>query len=455
MDENNEKWQSVIDTFKELLSTVEYTTWFKSLKFVKVDNNNIYLEVKNDVVRKLLNKRYHDLILETISLFFGDNYNYVINLAENQPISNVDFNKNQSNNMSINSSNLFKNNNNYDSNLNNKFTFDSFIVGGSNKLAFDASMNVASNPGNTYNPLYIYGNVGLGKTHLMQAIGNYIKENMQDKKVLYVSSEKFLSDFLQAVRFQKDTSQFREKYRNVDVLLIDDIQFFINKPETQEEFFHTFNELYDDNKQIILTSDKAPQEIDNLEERLKSRFEMGLVVDIQSPNIETRMAIINEKANLFDSSVTIPNEVVEFIAEGIPSNVRKLEGAVNKIIMYSKMTMAPISISLAKEALKDIINQKPSTLNISYIQDVVSNYYGLTSDDLKAKKRSKEIANARQVAMYLSRKLTDESFPRIGEEFGRDHSTVIHAYDKVDEDIKTSKEFKETIDLLVSKLKSI
>lgn len=457
MDENLEKWQLALDTFKEIVAQVEYATWFKSLKFIKVEDNNIFLEVKNDVVRKLLNKRYNDLILDTIHTIYNENFTYTILLQDTKdvnkensaPSSNIN-----SNNNTNNIGSLLKNN--FESGLNNKFTFDSYVVGGSNKLAYDASYRVANEPGFIYNPLYIYGDVGLGKTHLMQSIGNFIKENNPDKKVLYVTSEKFLSDFLDAVRFQKDTSEFRNKYRKADVLLVDDIQFFSGKSETQEEFFNTFNALTDLNKQIILTSDKPPQQIDNIDERLKSRFEMGLIVDIQSPSIDTRMAIINEKASQIDKDLTLPNDVVEFIADGIPTNVRRLEGAVQKLIAYHKLVNQPYTIQLAKEALKDLINQKPSTITISYIQEVVSQFYGLTIEDLKSAKRSKEIAYARQIAMYFSRKLTDTSFPKIGDEFGKkDHSTVMHAYEKIETDIKSSKEFKETIDLLYDKIKSI
>ena len=446
MDENLELWNMTIDTIKEFISNVEFQTWFKPTKFIKAENNVVYIEVKNDIVKKLLVKRYNDLILDTIHTVFGENFTYSVSLSQKQDVPSISENFAKENSYSLKPE--------FESNLNPKFTFESYVVGGSNKLAYDASARVATEPGEIYNPLYIYGNVGLGKTHLMQAIGNFIKENTPEKKVLYVTSEKFLSDFLQAVRVQKDTTEFRNKYRCADVLLVDDIQFFVNKQETQEEFFNTFNALTDLNKQIILTSDKPPQQINDIDERLKSRFEMGLIVDIQSPTLETRMAIIKEKASNIDKTIDIPDEVVEFIADGIPSNVRRLEGAVQKLLAYSKLTKKEISLVTAKEALKDMINKKPTTINIEYIQDIVSEYFGLTVDDLKAKKKSKEIANARQIAMFLSRKLTDESFPKIGQEFGgRDHSTVIHAYDKIESDMKSSKEFKETIDLLESKIK--
>ena len=443
MEDYNDKWQLTLDTFKELLPALDYNTWFQNLTFTKVESNIVYLEVKKDVVKTYLMRKYEDFISDTIKTIFGEQYDFIINIY-------VKLENNEEINLKTS---MFTQNSNDESNLNSKFTFDSYVVGGSNKFAFDASVNVANSPGETYNPLYLYGDVGLGKTHLMQAIGNFIKDNSPNKRVLYVSSEKFLSDFLKAVRFEKNTSSFREKYRSVDVLLIDDIQFFINKPETQEEFFHTFNALYEENKQIILTSDKPPQQIDNLEERLKSRFEMGLVADIQTPNLETRMAIIKEKSYQIDKTIDFPNDVVEFIADGITSNVRRLEGAVQKVIAYSKLTNSKITINLAKEALKDLINQKPSQITIGYIQEVVASFCNLTSDDLKAKKRSKDIALTRQIAMFLSRKLTDTSYPKIGEEFGgRDHTTVLHACSKIEQDINSSKEFREKIELLEQKI---
>lgn len=448
MDNNDERWQMVIETFQDLLPDLVYKTWFKNLTLAKIENNIVYLQVNNSTVRNLLNSKHNIFIRDTIQAIYGDEYNYEIILAEGvkevHPINKEDNNSKPKVNRELTS-------------LRPDFTFDSYIVGDSNRLAYSAAMNVSNNPGFSYNPLFIYGGSGLGKTHLMHAIGNYIIDNDPSKKVLYVTSEKFLSDFMNAVRFDGDINTFKSKYRNVDVLLIDDIQFFSGKKETIEEFFHTFNDLYDGNKQIVLTADKPPQELEDLPERLITRFKSGLSADIQSPNLETRMGIVNEKAKQYieknDPSVIFPDEVIEFVADAFKSNIREIEGAVKKVILYSKLSNNGINVLLAKEALKDLITNKPSTITIPYIQEVISNYYGFTPDDLKAKKRTKEIVLARQVAIYLSRELTDESTTKIGDEFGkRDHSTIIYAVDKIEDDCKTSNEFREQIEILKSKI---
>ena len=451
MDNNDERWQMVVETFQELLSDIVYKTWFKNLTLSKIENNVVYLQVNNNIVRNLLNSKHKNFILETIRAIYGEEYSYEIILSEGikeiQPIEKID----RTEKLKISRE---------QTSLNPNFLFDNFVVGDSNRLAHSAAMNVSNNPGFSFNPLFIYGGSGLGKTHLMHAIGNYIYDNNPTKKILYVTSEKFLSDFMQAVRYDGDINSFKSKYRNVDVLLIDDIQFFKGKKETIEEFFHTFNELYDNNKQIILTADKAPQDLEDIPDRLKTRFKQGIQTDIQSPNLETRMGIVNEKAKQYieknDPNLIFPDDVIEFIAESFKSNIRDIEGSVKKVILYSKLKNENISVTLAKEALKDLINSKPSTITISYIQDVVSTYYGFTPDDLKAKKRTKELALARQVAIFLSRELTDESTIKIGDEFGgRDHSTILHAIDKIEEDCQTSTEFREQVEILKSKIISL
>lgn len=451
MDSNDERWQMVVETFQELLPDLVYKTWFKNLVFSKIENNVVYLQVNNSTVRNLLNSKHKNFILETIQAIYGDEYNYEIILADG--VKEI---KPQYNEVKIERPRISRE----QTSLNQNFTFDSYIVGESNRLAHSAAMNVSNNPGFSYNPLFIYGGSGLGKTHLMHAIGNYIIDNDPTKKVLYVSSEKFLSDFMSAIRFDGDINAFKSKYRNVDVLLIDDIQFFKGKKETIEEFFHTFNELYDNNKQLVLSADKAPQDLEDLPERLITRFKGGLSADIQSPNLETRMGIVNEKAKQYieknDPSLIFPDDVIEFVADAFKSNIREIEGAVQKVILYSKLKNERINVLLAKEALKDMISNKPSTITIPYIQETVSAYYGFTPDDLKAKKKTKDLALARQVAIYLSRELTDESTTKIGDEFGgRDHSTVLHAVDKIEEDCKTSREFNEQIEILKSKIISL
>lgn len=325
-----------------------------------------------------------------------------------------------------------------------KYTFDSFVIGNSNRFAHAASLAVAESPAKAYNPLFIYGGVGLGKTHLMHAIGHYILQNNPNAKVVYVSSEKFTNELINAIKDDKN-EEFRTKYRSVDVLLIDDIQFIAGKERTQEEFFHTFNTLHEANKQIILSSDRPPKEIPTLEDRLRSRFEWGLIADIQAPDFETRMAILKKKADV--EKLNVPNEVMVYIATKIKSNIRELEGALIRIIAYSSLTNREVTVDLATEALKDIISNKQNkSITIDLIQDVVATYFNLRVEDLKSQRRTRNVAYPRQIAMYLSRKLTDMSLPKIGEEFGgRDHTTVIHAYEKISESLNKDESLEHTI----------
>lgn len=335
--------------------------------------------------------------------------------------------------------------------LNPKYTFDSFVIGNSNRFAHAASLAVAESPAKAYNPLFIYGGVGLGKTHLMHAIGHYILQNTPNAKVVYVSSEKFTNELINSIKDDKN-EEFRNKYRNVDVLLIDDIQFIAGKERTQEEFFHTFNALYEADKQIILSSDRPPKEIPTLEDRLRSRFEWGLIADIQAPDFETRIAILKKKADV--ENLDIPNEVMVYIATKIKSNIRELEGALIRIVAYSSLTNREISVDLAAEALKDIISSEQNKqITIELIQDIVCNYFNLKIQELKSSRRTRNIAFPRQIAMYLSRKLTDMSLPKIGEEFGgRDHTTVIHAYEKISNILKKDESLRNVIDDLNKKI---
>lgn len=335
--------------------------------------------------------------------------------------------------------------------LNPKYTFDSFVIGNSNRFAHAASLAVAESPAKAYNPLFVYGGVGLGKTHLMHAIGHYILQNNPKSKVVYVSSEKFTNELINSIKDDKNV-EFRNKYRNVDVLLIDDIQFIAGKDATQQEFFHTFNALHEANKQIILSSDRPPKEIPTLEDRLRSRFEWGLIADIQPPDFETRIAILKKKADV--EGLNIPHDVMVYIATKIKSNIRELEGALIRITAYSSLTNKEISVDLAAEALKDIISNKPSKqVTIDLIQDVVANYYNLRVEDFKSQRRTRNVAYPRQIAMYLCRKLTDTSLPKIGEEFGgRDHTTVIHAYEKISEALKEDEALQEAINEITKKI---
>ena len=339
-------------------------------------------------------------------------------------------------------------------NLNPRYTFDTFVVGANNNLAHAASLAVAESPGEIYNPLFIYGGVGLGKTHLMHSIAHFILKNNPKAKILYVTSEKFTNELIDAIRNKNNisTTEFREKYRNNDVLLIDDIQFIIGKESTQEEFFHTFNALYESKKQIIISSDKPPKEIETLEERLRSRFEWGLTVDIQSPDYETRMAILRKKEEL--EGYNIDNEVIKYIATNIKSNIRELEGALTKIVALSKLNKKEITIELAEEALKDLISPgEIKTITPEYIVSMVAEQYEVSPEEIISQKRSRNIARPRQVVMYLCRNMLNIPLQEVGRALGgRDHTTIMHGVDKITEELKTDPSLQNTIDILKKKL---
>jgi chromosomal replication initiator protein len=337
------------------------------------------------------------------------------------------------------------------SQLNPKYTFQTFVIGPGNRFAHAASLAVAAQPANTYNPLFIYGGVGLGKTHLMHAIGHYVKEQNPESRICYISSEKFTNEFINGI-VSGNVEPFRNRYRSVDVLLIDDIQFLAKKEGTQEEFFHTFNALHELHKQIIISSDRPPKEIPFLEDRLRSRFEWGLITDVQPPDLETRIAILRKKAIADNLDVT--NEVLYYIADQVANNIRELEGALIRVVAYSTMLNQPITIDLALEALKNLVApNQPKVIGIPDIQQVVGNYYQLRIEDLKSKKRTKTIAYPRQIAMYLSRELTDSSLPKIGEDFGgRDHTTVIHAHEKISRMLNNDQELEQVIMELKNRL---
>lgn len=335
--------------------------------------------------------------------------------------------------------------------LSPRYTFDTFVVGSGNQFAHAASLAAASKPAAVYNPLFLYGGVGLGKTHLMQAIGHYVIQHHPGLHVVYASSERFTNDLINSLQ-TKSMVDFRQRYRNVDVLLIDDIQFVAGKESTQEEFFHTFNALYQANKQIVISSDRPPKEIPTLEDRLRSRFEWGLTADLQAPDIETRVAILRQKA--FSEGFAAPDEVLDFIATNVQSNIRELEGALNRVIAFATLHKAPVSIDIATEALKEILSgAKPRPVTIPSIQEIVASHFGTKIADMKGKRRSRAVAFPRQVAMYLSREMTDASLPRIGEEFGgRDHTTVMHACDKVRKDMQADPSFAHTIRSLMARI---
>ena len=340
------------------------------------------------------------------------------------------------------------------SSLNPKYTFDTFVTGKSNNFAHAAAMAVADKPGKTYNPFFMYGGVGLGKTHLMHAIGNRVLKNHPEMRVLYVSSEQFTNEIIQAIQ-QGTSDKFRQKYRNIDVLLIDDIQFISGKTSTQEEFFHTFNTLYDAQKQVILSSDRPPREVERLEERLRSRFEWGLTTDIQAPDLETRIAILKNKAQ--SDHFSVPDDVMVYIASRIDSNIRELEGALTRVVAYASLTKRTVNTDLVAEALKDIFpNGKAKEVTMDIIQEIVASYFKIKIEDLHSKKRTRNIAYPRQIAMYLCRDLTETSLPQIGQFFGgRDHTTVIHAYDKINQDKETDNRLKGILNELIDRIQKV
>ena len=358
----------------------------------------------------------------------------------------------QENNISL--SNPFNNIHYENAHLNPKYKFDTFVVGSNNKFAHSASLAVAESPGETYNPLYLYGGPGLGKTHLMHSIGHFVMEQNPDMKVLYVTSEEFTNEVIESIRSGNASSlvKLREKYRTVDVLMVDDVQFIIGKESTQEEFFHTFNALHSAHKQIILSSDKPPKEMETLDERFRSRFEWGLIADIQPPDYETRMAILRKNAENCDR--VIDEEIIKYIATNIKSNIRELEGAFNKIIAFAKLNKVDLTLSLAEEALKDVIYpNKPKEVTPSLIISVVAEHFNVNPEDITSKRRNSEFVQPRQVVMYLCRELTDTSFTNIGKLLGKkDHTTIIHGVNKITSEMKINEELKNKIDIIIKKI---
>jgi chromosomal replication initiator protein DnaA len=440
-----EIWEKTLNIIKGELTEVSFNTWIKSITPISIEDDSVKLSVPNDFTRGILDSRYKELIVNALKLITSKKYNVEFLILSEEALDSTEPRQRKESRSKI------MVNDEMSTMLNPKYTFDSFVIGNSNRFAHAASLAVAEAPAKAYNPLFIYGGVGLGKTHLMHAIGHYILQNNPKSKVVYVSSEKFTNELINSIKDDKNVD-FRNKYRNIDVLLIDDIQFIAGKERTQEEFFHTFNALHESNKQIILSSDRPPKEIPTLEDRLRSRFEWGLIADIQAPDFETRMAILKKKADV--ENLNIPNEVMVYIATKIKSNIRELEGALIRIVAFSSLTNKETSVELAAEALKDIISSRQSKqVTIDLIQDVVANYFNLKVDDLKSSRRTRNVAFPRQIAMYLSRKLTDMSLPKIGEEFGgRDHTTVIHAYEKISTNLKVDESLQNAVNDLAKRI---
>lgn len=437
-------WEKTINIVKGELSEVGFNTWIKCIEPIEMTSDTIILSAPNDFTKGILEARYKNLISNSLKLVTSKKYNLKFVLPSEDGLNNIADNAKNKNDSKFENYEE-KNGDDFKSSswLNPKYTFDTFVIGNSNRFAHAASLAVAESPAKAYNPLFIYGGVGLGKTHLMHAIGHYILDKNSESKVVYVSSEKFTNELINSIKDDKNV-EFRNKYRNVDVLLIDDIQFIAGKERTQEEFFHTFNALYEANKQIIISSDRPPKEIPTLEDRLRSRFEWGLIADIQPPDFETRIAILKKKADI--EHLNVSNDVMVYIANKIQSNIRELEGALIRIVAYSSLTNKEITVDLASEALKDIISNKSEKITVDTIQEVVADYYNLRIEDFKSKRRTRNVAYPRQIAMYLTRKLTDLSLPKIGEEFGgRDHTTVIHAYEKISENLEKDDALKQAM----------
>lgn len=444
---NHILWDNFLKNIKTEITSLSFETWFMETELYEFKDGKAKIVVPMPIHKKHLYDNYHELICNTLSNIVGINCDVEYFLQEE--IEEV---KEQVPEKSVTNNFLDAVN----SNLNQKYTFEHFIVGNSNKFAHAAALAVAENPGKMYNPLFIYGNSGLGKTHLMQAIGNYII-NTSNKKVLYVTSEQFISDFLGINKKDEHGTNFnyveffKNKYRNVDVLIIDDIQFLGGATQTQQEFFHTFNTLYGDNKQIIISSDRSPDDLKLLEDRLRTRFCWGLTVDIFPPDFELRMAILRKKISGGAIEKNIPDDVIEYIASNVNSDVRQLEGSITRLMAYSTiMGGTEINLELAIEALKDFINKGISEKNnVHKIQKIVAEFFQISVEDIRSKKRSSNISFPRQIAMYLCRNLTNESFPKIGTEFGgKDHSTVMHSVEKIEREIKVNKELANIIDKL-------
>lgn len=438
-------WQAFLDKIKSKLKPVLFQTWFSETKLIKLNDDYAFVQVPLDVHKKHLKENYNDLIVETFMEVTGSSFKFeYVTEEENEPVEIPNLTNNEA---------LFE------SGLDSKYTFENFISGESNKFAKAIGIAVAEKPGSMYNPLFIYGNSGLGKTHLMHAIGNYITTN-SNKKVLYVTSEKFVDDFLNIYRKGENSNfnaveNFKNKYRNIDVLMIDDIQYLEIASKTQQEFFNTFNELHTKNKQIIISSDRSPDDLKKLEERLRTRFNWGLTIDILPPDFNLRIAILNKKVEAQGINNIVPEEVKEYIASNCTSDIRKLEGALTRVFAYATiMNGSEITLELAVEALKEYIGTTVLTENkIEQVIALVANNYNISPEDIKSKKRLKKISVPRQIAMYICRIHLKESLPKIGSAFGgKDHTTVMHSVNRIKDELKKDKNLEIEISKIINKL---
>lgn len=441
LEDQNSIWIYLKDKFKEDLSKVSFDTWIDSAQVLTVSNQMITIQVPTTLHKEYWENHLATRIVEYIYEYAGQEITprFITKDEQEQQDQEEEI-------IEIPSVPII----NRSSELNSKYTFDTFVIGKGNQMAHAAALVVSEEPGTIYNPLFFYGGVGLGKTHLMHAIGHQYLSINPDKNVKYVSSETFANDFIMSIQ-NRTQEEFRQKYRTVDLLLVDDIQFFADKEGTQEEFFHTFNALYDERKQIVLTSDRLPNEIPKLQERLVSRFAWGLSVDITPPDLETRIAILRKKADA--ERLEIPNDTLSYIAGQIDSNIRELEGALVRVQAFATMQNREITTSLAADALKSMIKGLDKEVTIGKIQQDVARYYHITVEDLKGRRRVKAIVTPRQIAMYLARELTDASFPKIGSEFGgKDHTTVLHAHEKITKALEEDAKMKREIDEIKDRL---
>lgn len=449
MDSIKEKWDEIKETIRKEyeLTDVSYDTWIKPLSFYDVKENVVIIMIPSDQAHALnyISSKYKNFFKVIVSEMMNHTYDISF-VLEKETIE-----KDKKAESTVKPSNHV----NYENaNLNPKYKFDTFVVGSNNKLAHSAALAAAESPGEVYNPLYIYGGAGLGKTHLMHSIGHFILEENPGMKVLYVTSENFTNEVISCIRSGDaiKMNKMRDKYRTVDILMIDDIQFIIGKESTQEEFFHTFNTLHSAGKQIILSSDKPPKDMETLEERLRSRFEWGLIADIQPPDYETRMAILQKNAESYNKE--IDDEILSYIAENVKSNIRELEGALNKIMAFSKLNKVDINLEHAEEALKDVIYpNKKKEITPSFIIEVVAEHFGVSPTDIASKKRTAELVQPRQVVMYFCRELTSNSLQNIAKAIGKkDHTTVLHGIEKITEKMENNEELKNTVDIIRKKI---
>ena len=431
------------ELLKDEVTKISYNTWIQTLGIQSISNDHIVFTAVSEFQKDMIENKFNMLILNTLSYITNKNWTFSVVDLSSEEEENVEIISDKKSNVS--DVELESNH----SSLNPKYTFETFVVGNNNRFANAASLAVANSPGNSYNPLFLYGGVGLGKTHLMHAIGNRVLEDNRSSNVLYVTSEKFTNQLINAIKDNKN-EMFRNKYRNVDVLLIDDIQFIAGKERVQEEFFHTFNTLYEDRKQIVISSDKPPRDIPFLEDRLKSRFEWGLLADISCPDYETRLAILRKKAQ--DANIVIDDDILANIANKVDSNIRELEGVFNKIVARASLIHSPITREFAENIINEFKAENEKVISSEFIKETVGKYFSIDPNDLSGNKRSAEIAFPRQIAMYLCREVANMSFPKIGQDFGnRDHSTIKHAYKKIQGEVKE----KTNTKLIVESVKNL